>query len=80
MPRRPKEGRDSQSLDLGSVTLVERRGTAVVFAARHPRSSRLLSRWGAVQAGTVDPEIVQEGEGGFVGIFDEELGGVEFER
>jgi len=38
-----------------------------------------LSRWGAVEAGTVDPEVVEEGDSGFVGAFDEELGEVEVE-
>jgi hypothetical protein len=39
-----------------------------------------LSRWGTVESGTFDVEVVQEGEGGFVSAFDEELGGVEAER
>jgi len=43
------------------------------------RSLASLSRWGAVEAGTVDPEVVEEGDSGFVGAFDEELGEVEVE-
>ena len=64
-----------------------RRGSVVVRAAAVDRgtpvlerSSASLPRWGAVETGAIDVEVVQEGEGGFVCAFDEELGGVEVER